>query len=253
MTDQPKTDLVLSFTRVRTALGILGMLLPIILVLGGMLDQTRMDLATGRIEPTISDFYHTTYRDIFVGTLCAIGVFLISYRGYRREKGDWIDDDWLATTAGIGAFGVAFFPNEGGGDTVVSMTQRLIGTDLTPTLHYLSAFVFFSSLAAFCFVKFARTCSMGRRRTYIACGWGIIAALVLTAIAVIFKRFVGGVGRDIVLDYNLIFWFEALGIWAFGLSWLVKSKADLILYRRLGRKVGRAPATAGFDDEQQVS
>lgn len=249
MPQQHQVDLVLSFTRVRIALGILGMSLPIVLILGGILDQPRMDVAIGQIEPTISDFYHTTYRDIFVGTLCAIGVFLISYRGYRREKGDWIDDDWLATTAGIGAFGVAFFPNEGGGDAIVSMTQRMIGSDLTPTLHYLSAFVFFTSLAAFCFVKFARTCSMGRRKIYIACGWGIVAALVLTAIAVIFKRFVGGAGRDIVLDYNLIFWFEAMGIWAFGLSWLVKSKADLILYRRVANKKGDRSAS-GLEDEQ---
>jgi len=196
MTETPRADLVLSYTRVRTALGILGMSLPLILVLGGLLDQPRVDAATGEIEPTISDFYHTTYRDIFVGTLCAIGVFLISYRGYGRDKGDWINDDWLATTAGVGAFGVAFFPNEGGGDAVVSMTQRLIGTDLTPVLHYLSALVFFSSLAAFCFVKFARTCSMGRRHIYKACGWGIIAALVLTAIAVVFKRFIGGTGKE---------------------------------------------------------
>jgi len=124
MTETPRADLVLSYTRVRTALGILGMSLPLILVLGGLLDQPRVDAATGEIEPTISDFYHTTYRDIFVGTLCAIGVFLISYRGYGRDKGDWINDDWLATTAGVGAFGVAFFPNEGGGDAVVSMTDR---------------------------------------------------------------------------------------------------------------------------------
>jgi len=25
----------------------------------------------------------------------------------------------------------------------------------------------------------------------------------------VFKRFIGGTGKDIVLDYNLIFWFEA--------------------------------------------
>lgn len=250
MPQQHQADLVLSFTRVRTALGILGMSLPVVLILGGILDQPRPDLATGRIEPTISDFYHTTYRDIFVGTLCAIGVFLISYRGYRREEGEWIDDDWLATAAGIGAFGVALFPNEGGGDVVVSMTQSMIGTDFTPTLHYLSAFVFFGSLAAFCFVKFARTSRTGRRKIYIACGWGMIAALVLTAIAVIFKRFVGGVGKDIVLDYNLIFWFEAMGIWAFGLSWLVKSKADLMFYGGAGQNAGKERASSILDDEQ---
>jgi hypothetical protein len=250
MPEQHRADLVLSFTRVRTALGILGMSLPIVLVLGGMLDQPRMDVGIGRIEPTISDFYHTTYRDIFVGTLCAIGVFLISYRGYRREEGEWIDDDWLATSAGIGAFGVAFFPNEGGGIKVASMTQHLLGAEFTPIIHYLSALVFFSSLAAFCFVKFARTCSMGRRRVYIGCGWTIVAALVLTAIAVVLKRFVGGVGRELVLDYNLIFWFEAMGIWAFGLSWLTKSKADLALFRRSQSQPADQPLLGGLDDEQ---
>jgi hypothetical protein len=245
-----RVDLVHSYTRVRMALGILGMCLPLVLVLGGMLDQPRMDVTGGQIEPTISDFYHTTYRDVFVGTLCAIGVFLISYRGYGREKGEWIDDDWLATTAGLGAFGVAFFPNEGGGQTISSMTQRLIGVDVTPIIHYLSAFVFFSSLAAFCFFKFARTCRMGRRKIYIACGWTIIAALMLTAIAVIFKRAVGGVGKEIVLDYNLIFWFEAMGIWAFGLSWLVKSKADLALFDRARFQVSPAPTSDSLDDEK---
>ncbi len=248
MPKQHHTDLVLSFTRVRTALGLLGMCLPLVLILGGLLDLPRVDSEVGRIEPTISDFYHTTYRDIFVGTLCAIGVFLISYRGYRREEGEWIDDDWLATTAGISAFGVAFFPNEGGGVKVASMTQHLLGAEITPIIHYLSAFVFFSSLAAFCFVKFARTCSMGRRRVYIACGWTIIAALILTALAVVFKRFIGGVGREIVLDYNLIFWFEAMGIWAFGLSWLTKSKADLALFRKSGFAVGETSSLEGCDD-----
>jgi hypothetical protein len=226
------------------------MCLPLVLVLGGIFDHPRIDEVTGSIEPTISDFYHTTYRDIFVGTLCAIGVFLISYRGYRREEGEWIDDDWLATSAGIGAFGVAFFPNEGGGMAVTSMTQNMIGVGFTPIIHYLSALIFFSSLAAFCFVKFARTCSMGRRRVYIACGWGIVSALVLTAVAVVFKRFVGGVGREIVLDYNLIFWFEAMGIWAFGLSWLTKSKADLALFRRSETVDMDTTTLSGFDDEQ---
>lgn len=234
--DKHCQELVLSYTRVRTALGLLGMSLPLILILGGVLDSPRLD-NVGGIEPTISDFYHTTYRDFFVGTLCAIGVFLISYRGYRREENEVIDDDLLATFAGLGAFGVAFFPNEGGGAVVASVTQHAMGVGLTPVLHYLSALVFFSCLAAFCFVKFVRTSNLRRRRVYRICGWTIIAALVATAIAVIFKRFIGGVGRDIVLDNNLIFWFEAIGIWAFGLSWLVKGKADLALAQMMNRPV----------------
>jgi hypothetical protein len=232
--DKHSEDLVLSYTRVRTALGLLGLALPLVLIVGGLFDEPRLENSQG-IEATISDFYHTTYRDIFVGCLCAIGVFLISYRGYRRAPGDWISDDWLATSAGVAAFGLAFFPNEGGGMAITSMTQRAVGTDLSPVLHYSFALIFFSSLAAFCLVKFSRTAKPGKRRIYRFCGHTILASMLATAICVVLKRWVGGGGRELVLEYKLIFWFEAIGIWAFALSWLIKGRADLAL-ARMGRK-----------------
>lgn len=220
----------MSYTRVRNALGILGMSLPVFLILGGLFDQDR-------IEPTISDFYHTTYRDVFVGTLCAIGVFLVSYRGYRREKDEWIDDDWLATAAGISAFGVALFPNESQTGQIATWTQAQFGVSLTPIFHYSCALVFFSCLAAFCLVKFPRGAKLHRRRVYRWCGYVILLCLLATTIAAAFKNFFPGAGRDFVLSNNLIFWFEAFGIWAFGLSWLVKGKADLMLAQ--GLKTGK--------------
>ena len=222
----------MSYTRVRTALGVLGMMLPLFLILGGVLDNER-------IEPTISDFYHTTYRDIFVGTLCAIGVFLISYKGYRREPGEWIDDDWLATSAGVSAFGVAFFPNESQTGQIATMTQENLGIALTPVFHYTCALIFFSSLAAFCLVKFPRGAKMHRRRVYRWCGYTILGCLALTAVAAALKNFTDGSARDFVLANNLIFWFEAFGIWAFGLSWLVKGKADLMLAEVVSSKAAQ--------------
>jgi len=236
MPDTHSTELVHSYTRVRFALGMLGLLMPVVLILGGIFDDLRPDatLKSG-IEPTISDFYHTTYRDVFVGSLCAIGVFLISYRGYRREPNEIIDDDWLATIAGLAAFVVAFFPNGAGGDRA-SMMQVHFGSAAAETLHYAAAFVFFSSLAAFCFFKFAKTDRQGRRWIYQACGTVIIGALILTMVAVYFRKLTDGAGKVFVEDNNLIFWFEAVGIWAFALSWLVKSKADMILAERLMRR-----------------
>lgn len=232
MPEQKTLELVQSYTRVRLALGFLGLALPLILFFGGILDQPRIGQGPG-VEPTISDFYHTTYRDIFVGSLCAIGVFLISYRGYPREKGEWINDNWLATIAGLASFGLAFFPNEGGGETVVSMFQRMVGVQLAPVLHYSFALIFFLSLAGFCFFKFTKTRSVGRRRTYIWCGRGILAALILTAIAVIFKRFVGGPIGEFVVNNSLIFYFESLGVWCFAISWIVKSRADQSVVERV--------------------
>ncbi|MCB1333585.1 MAG: hypothetical protein KDK26_08010 [Roseivivax sp.] len=235
MPDNHPEEMVMSYTRVRMALGILGLSLPVFLLIGGWFDRPDPGIA-----PTISDFYHTTYRDIFVGTLCAIGVFLISYRGYRREPGEWIDDDWLATTAGVASFGLALMPTETPAGTVETFTQRIFGVDLTPVLHYSCALVFFLSIALFCLVKFARTARPGRRRIYQFCGWLILAMLILTAVAAYFKRVVGGPGAEFVLANKLIFWFEAIGIWAFGLAWLVKSRADLQVFRRRARRAAQA-------------
>lgn len=224
MVDEHRKDMVLSYHRVRTALGLLGMALPLVLIIGGLRDYSR-------IEPSISDFYHTTYRDIFVGTLCAIGVFLICYRGYGRGDGELINDDWLGTVAGVSAFGVALFPNESPTSQIATMTQSLVGIGTSPIFHYASALVFFSCLAVFCLGKFARTAKPHRRRIYLACGWIIVVALIGIAGASAVKILGSGTARAIVVDYGLVFWFEAIGIWAFGLSWLVKGKADIALIR----------------------
>ena len=245
MPEHKTMELVQSYTRVRLALGFLGLALPVILLIGGIFDEPRP--GHRGIEPTISDFYHTTYRDIFVGSLCAIGVFLISYRGYPRDRGEWINDDWLATIAGIAAFGLAFFPNEGGGRTVVSMSQRMVGADIAPVLHYSFALVFFLCLAGFCFFKFAKTSKTWRRQIYLACGWGIMAALVLTAIAVLFKRVIGGPIGAFVVENSLIFYLEALGVWAFAVSWIVKSRAEHALAEKVRARWAKVPPPEAED------
>lgn len=224
MPERHRSDMVLSYHRVRTALGLLGMALPLVLLIGGLLDYSR-------IEPSISDFYHTTYRDIFVGTLCAIGVFLVCYRGYGRGPGDVIDDDWLGTIAGTSAFGVALFPNESPTAQIATMTQSIVGIGASPFFHYASALVFFTCLAVFCLSKFARTAKPGRRRVYLGCGWIIVLCLIGIAGASYVKLYGAGSAQAAVVHYNLVFWFEAIGIWAFGLSWLVKGKADMALAR----------------------
>lgn len=233
MSHLQKDELVQSYHPVRTALGVLGMLLPVFLIVAGLTDT--------RIEPSISDFYHTIYRDIFVGTMIAIGVFLFTYRGYRREPGEWIDDDWLATIAGIAAIGLAMFPNESPTKLMATLTQRMVGMEASPMFHYASALIFFACLAAFCLVKFARSAKPARRRIYRFCGWIIVGSLIAIFVASAFKIMGGPVSKAFVVDYNLVFWFEAIGIWAFGFSWLVKGKADLAMATRVAsmRRISR--------------
>ena len=222
---QHTQDLVLSYHRVRTALGMLGIFLPLSLILGGM-------GASGHIEPTISDFFHTKMRDVYVGTLSAIGIFLISYRGYRRGDDEILSDNVLATVAGLAAFGLAFFPNANGGSGADTISQVVLGEHTAMNVHFVSGSVFFFCLALFCYTQFPKSAQPARRRIYLACGHVIILSLIGLIVGSYLKmNGVPGV-QAFVIDWRVIFWSEAVGIWAFAISWLVKGKADLALARR---------------------
>ncbi len=72
----PQDSLVLSYLTLRKAVGIIGCALPFVLVIG-----TAVLQGSG-IQASISGYYYTDMRNVFVGSLCAIGIFLMSCRGY---------------------------------------------------------------------------------------------------------------------------------------------------------------------------
>src|SRR5436190_21676838 len=87
--------LVVSYLGVRRAIGAIGLLLPVVLGPVGW-------LAFGiPIQDNISSYYHTPLRDVFVGALCAIGVFLFCYQGYDRVE------RWTGYLGCASALGVA--------------------------------------------------------------------------------------------------------------------------------------------------
>lgn len=65
-------SLVISYLALRKAIGYLGIALPFVVVLGAWL------LKGLGIQSSISDYYFTDMRDVFVGILFSIGVFLAS-------------------------------------------------------------------------------------------------------------------------------------------------------------------------------
>lgn len=56
------------------------------------------------IPGSLSGFYYTHMRNLFVGAMCAVGVFCVAYRGHDR----W--DDRLTNVAGLAAICIALFP-----------------------------------------------------------------------------------------------------------------------------------------------
>jgi hypothetical protein len=93
-------QLVVSYLFLRRAVGWIAILLPIVLLVGNLISSAASP------PESMSGYYYTDMRNIFVGSLCALGVFLVAYNGYDNV------DRWVTSIAGLGAIGVAFCPTK---------------------------------------------------------------------------------------------------------------------------------------------
>ncbi len=205
----PNDSLVLSYLGLRKAIGIIGIALPFVLVIGKFLLQGP------GIEVSISDYYYTDMRNVFVGSLCAIAIFLMSYRGYDQS-------DRIAGALACGfAIGVALFPTTPGGEP--TSEDQFVGH-----LHIVFACCFFLTLAFFSLVLFRKTDQvyptrkkLQRNIVYTACGYIILGCIILIGIVNLpaIKPLIGSL--------DPVFWFESIAVVAFGVSWLTKGEAIL--------------------------
>lgn len=193
--------LLISYLTLRRLVGLLGVILPALLVVGDLLDRQSLELRS-----SISAYYDSGMRDVFVGVLFVIGWFLFSYRGYESK------DDWAGNLAGVLAMGVALCPST--------------STGAVRTVHVASAAGFFLTLAYFSMVLFTKTHDripptdekLIRNRAYRICAVVILASLVLIAVYWMWGR------GTVVAAYQPIFWLESLALLAFGFSWCVKGE-----------------------------
>src|SRR2546423_1519045 len=74
----PDNPFVISYLGLRKAVGIIGCCLPFVLILGAFRQSHGF-------QPSLSSYYYTNMGDVFVGGLCAIGIFLMSCRGYDHR------------------------------------------------------------------------------------------------------------------------------------------------------------------------
>lgn len=189
-----------SYLTLRKMVGILGMLLPVVLPVGCIL------LGEGEgIRRSISVYYDTAMRDIYVGIIFTVGWFFFSYRGYERQ------DNVAAYLACAFSLGVALFPS-----VSPSVAVRAI--------HYASAGSLFLVLAYFSLVLFTKSEDSPtprkriRNRIYTACG---IVMLVCVVLISIYRMFLT---ETPIANLHPAFWLEAIALWAFGISWLVKGE-----------------------------
>jgi len=205
--------LIISFLILRRTVGILGVSLPAILILGAYIVG-----GCTQIQESISHYYYTTMRDVLVGILFSIAIFLISYRGYEPK------DNIATTLAGIFAICVALFPTTQNQDPACTV-YYIDPCTIRIYIHYGSAVLLFTTLAYISFFLFTRgPKSKNKRkllRNKIFRTSGIVLMLVVVLIALI--RTVPTLESSLN-RYNAIFWIEWVGLIAFGVSWMIKGK-----------------------------
>lgn len=202
-------SLVISYLTLRKTVGLLGLLFPFILYFGG-----RLLFNTG-LQSSVSTYYYTGMGDVFVGTICIIGFFLYSYRGYEPK------DDIAGDLACIFALGTALFPTH----------ETAGGSGLTGYIHLGSAALFFIVLIYFSVFLFTKSDpdrppsprKLHRNRVYRTCG-GIMALCIL--FITLYFLLLSSMTASLEA-LKPVFWLESTAVAAFGISWLIKGGALL--------------------------
>lgn len=217
MNKEPAAEraLIISYLTLRKAIGFLGVAFPIVVSLGAFIF-----FGTG-LQGSISAYYYTGMRNVFVGILWAIGFFMISYKGYG------IYDTIAGILGCVFAVGITLFPTTP--EINPSTREQLIGH-----IHLSLAALFFIVLIIFSMYLFTKTAEnkeehpvTGRKRqrnvVYIVCGAVMAACIVLIGI----YQFLPSSTASLVKPYDPIYWLETIAIISFGISWLIKGETLL--------------------------
>lgn len=153
--------------RLRALIGWLGMLLPWVVA-----------LLIGYIPASISATWYTNACTVFMIILGSASFLLISYKGYERI------DDILLTCSGIAGLGICLFPCS------ISSVEGEVGTFLVDsqvsnTIHFISAIIFFGLLAFNSFFLFTKGAGEQtkkkkiRNAIYRVCGVGMVGSFAI--------------------------------------------------------------------------
>ncbi|HTX29187.1 MAG TPA: hypothetical protein VME19_19455 [Streptosporangiaceae bacterium] len=254
-------ELIVSYMFLRQTIGWIGTLLPIVLLAGNAISSSapRPD--------SISGYYYTDMRNVLVGTLCALGVFLVAYQGY-----DDVDRS-ITNVAGLAAIGVAFCPTKpavctagAGACPASSVPQLSASQQMAGDFHLVFAAIAFIALGlmALRFAKRGETPGgqslLGQLRyglgfgqpsggsqqhntaeniVYHTTGLTILGCVLLAALSNLLPA-------SVKAHWPTLFVFEALAVFAFGVSWFVKGKTIRAIQARI-RKARHLPP-AGTPD-----
>ena len=237
------TPQLISYLTIRKAIGWLGILLPFGLWLGNWainelnllnssfwvnLNCSGLYSAEAPLKSSISHYYYSTVGELFTGTLCAVALFLLSYKGYPLRQGEFgLSDDLMCDLAGVFALGVVIFPTSSDG-CVNDSIRSFLSSKNTGYIHFIFAGLFFVTLALLCIINFRRTNQVNvygkssEHNFYLVCGIIMMACLLLLLLYSFFleSQF------PALKDFKITFVLETIALFFFGLSWLTKGDVD---------------------------
>ncbi len=193
-----------SYHVMRTAIGVIGLALPVVLLVGDALLLAGDALPRG----SLSAYYHSGMRDVFVGALCATAIFLVTYKVAEVNL-----DNTLSTAAGVAVLGVAVFPTERPPLPDVELTplQVALGEGVVGTVHAVCAAVFILSLAVISYF-------FGERSSP---PWRGVHRTAAVVIAVAVAAMLLSLGTGVLAAYSVLVG-ETVVLLAFGGSWLAR-------------------------------
>jgi len=166
----PDDPFVRSYLAMRFRIGLVAFALPWVLILIDWLIITKQRQVRG----SMSAYYHSPARDVFVGGLLITSAFLISYLRAKRKTYDY----WLSTLAGLALVVVALVPTgralSAPGFTVNATScevfpgppgcngiQEVFHENSAKLVHGIAATIFVILLAALCLVFALREFGFG--------------------------------------------------------------------------------------------
>lgn len=204
---------IISYWYLRNAIGYIGLLMPTWVKFGAYF---REDIA---FTNSISAYYYTGMRDVFVSTLVLVGVLLACYRT------DKLSDNIVAFIAGLAACGIGFFPmNPEYAEILISKYACLQDKSCYQAIgvlgyHFYFVAIFFALSFYMVFFRFGAntpisptTQKLTRNKLYKICGGIMLVSFLI-------------IGYMNITHNPSIYLPETTAILAFATAWLVKGQA----------------------------
>lgn len=206
-----KTHIINSYVLLRRGIAIAAVLLPILLIVAGLVSGAE-------VQDSLSAYYWAvpdsdlpqlvSPRDIFVGILFAVGLFLFLYQGYNDQENRWLN------VAGVLAIGVAIFP--------MAQPGSEPSEGFSVSMHGLCAVLFFVSIAVVCYTCGQDTLKLiadeKTRRNYRRLYKSYATAMIATPLIAYLISSLLAESQKIVLIVEIV------GVYVFSAYWLTKTR-----------------------------